>query len=246
MLIPQAFILTAMIAAEPPRAPVLVELFTSEGCSSCPPADLLLQRLQREQPVPGAQVIPLGEHVDYWNQLGWKDPFSAAGFTDRQQQYAEVLRGEGVYTPQMIVDGQVVFVGSDTERALHAIAEAAKSPKSSVSLRCAANPPELEIRIDNIRADAAVMLALTETGLQSNVTRGENRGKLMSHTAVTRRLIEIGRARKGQPFVAAPKIAIDPGWKTESLSAVVFLQDRATHRVTGASQIPISSCAASH
>ena len=215
-----------------------MELFTSEGCSSCPPADLLLQRLQQEQPIAGVQVIPLSEHVDYWNQLGWKDPFSAAGFTDRQRQYAEP------YTPQMVVDGTTAFVGSDAQRALRVIAEAAKAPKTSVSLRCAANPSGLQIRIDSMRSGADVMLAITENGLQSNVTRGENRGRLMAHTGVTRSLTVAGHAKKGQSFAADPRIAIDQSWKRENLSAVVFLQDRASRHVVGAAQIAIAGCPA--
>src|SRR2546426_9999954 len=157
--------------AESPRTPVLVELFTSEGCSSCPPADLLLGRLQQSQPVAGVEVISLSEHVDYWNQLGWKDPFSSAGFSERQRQYAAVLRGDGVYTPQMVVDGRAGFVGSETQTALRTIAEAAKKPKATVTLRCGGNPSTLAVRIEDIPgADADVALAIAENGLQSNVT----------------------------------------------------------------------------
>jgi hypothetical protein len=119
----------SLAASEPAPTPVLVELFTSEGCSSCPPADELLSRLQQSQPVAGVEVIALSEHVDYWNRLGWADPFSSAALTERQRQYATVLRGNRVYTPQMVVDGQAGFVGSDSPQALRAIAEAAESRK---------------------------------------------------------------------------------------------------------------------
>lgn len=237
------FCITVM-AAEPARIPVLVELFTSEGCSSCPPADYLLSQLLRHQPVEGVQVIPLSEHVDYWNQLGWTDPFSSAGFTDRQRQYAAVFRGDGVYTPQMVVDGKAELVGSDSRKALRAITEAAKAPKASVSLSCSANPFGLQVRIDGVQSDGDVLLALTENALDSSVTRGENRGLRMEHDGVTRRITTIGVVKKQQAFAAMPKLAIDKGWKRENLSAVVFVQDRSNRRISGAGQIAIGACSA--
>src|SRR5215468_5812047 len=116
------------------RSPVIVELFTSEGCSSCPPADAVLMQLQKTQPGPGAEVITLSEHVDYWNYIGWSDPFSSAAFSARQETYAQAFGTERIYTPQMIVDGQTEFVGSSLDKAREAIAKAARSPKADVRI----------------------------------------------------------------------------------------------------------------
>src|ERR1700691_2578855 len=111
------------------RIPVLVELFTSEGCSSCPPADALLEKLDGEQPIAGAQIIVLSEHVDYWNHLGWKDPFSSAAFSARQEMYAHRFSLDGPYTPEMVVNGSAECNGSDAQKAESAIRHAIQEPK---------------------------------------------------------------------------------------------------------------------
>ncbi len=116
-----------------PLTPVLVELFTSEGCSSCPPADALLAQLGTRQPVNGAEAIILEEHVDYWDDQGWRDPFASKAATERQEEYAKTLSAE-VYTPQMIVDGRTEILGSDEHAAERAIAKAIAGQKTDLEL----------------------------------------------------------------------------------------------------------------
>ncbi len=111
------------------KSPVLVELFTSEGCSSCPPADRVLAQLETEQPNKNAEIITLALHVDYWDNLGWKDKFSSALYSQRQSVYGQALKLNQVYTPQMVVDGQKQFVGSNLSEANKAITESAKIRK---------------------------------------------------------------------------------------------------------------------
>src|ERR1041385_5262008 len=159
---------------------VLVELFTSEGCSSCPPADSLLQKLSREQLVPGVSVIALSEHVDYWNHLGWRDPFSSEQLTARQQRYAVKIGSPGPYTPQMIVDGVEAFVGSDSERARRAIALAAARPKVDVTAEHA-GPGALHVRVPANPAPSEVFIAVVYDPAPSSVSRGENSGRRLTH-----------------------------------------------------------------
>src|SRR5579862_6113558 len=130
-----ALVFSALAASAADRpVPVIVELFTSEGCSSCPAADRLLARLEQMQPIAGAQVIAVEEHVDYWNQLGWTDPFSSPQYRARQNDYGKAFRVSDIYTPQMIVNGQSAFVGSDAGRAYHEIEAALQNSIASVDL----------------------------------------------------------------------------------------------------------------
>jgi hypothetical protein len=163
------------------RSSVLIELFTSEGCSSCPPADELLARLEQMQPIEGAEVIALSEHVDYWNRLGWTDPYSSSEFSARQNDYARAFDIDGVYTPQMIVDGRAQFVGSDSGRARKAMASASRDSKATVTVNLASEDARagsitLEVRAERLRSvsegdSAEVLLAITESGLRSSVSR---------------------------------------------------------------------------
>ena len=182
-----------------PRTPVLVELFTSEGCSSCPPADALLSRLQNEQPIPDAQIIVLGEHVDYWDGLGWRDRFSSSQLTARQNEYGARFRLNSVYTPQMIVDGTAQFVGNDQTAAWRAIASAAHSKKLSLivsTLTRTGNNVSGSVRANAVGTlSGDLYAALVEPMASTEVHRGENSGRKLQHVAVVRSLMRIGSTR---------------------------------------------------
>lgn len=232
------------------RAPVVVELFTSEGCSSCPPADALLARLDREQPVEGAEVIPLALHVDYWNRLGWTDPFSSGEFSRRQGEYSHAYGKDGVYTPQMIVDGVSEFAGGNSGRAFEAIGKAAREPKAEVTLARAAGESgtgvRLEVSVEGLPKltegdEAYVLLAITEGGLSTDVARGENSGRRLSHVGVVRRLTTVGSLAdaRGGSFKASAQVEVEKGWRRENLRAVVFAQERGTRRVLAAGSLKL-------
>ena len=179
---------------KPAPVPVVVELFTSEGCSSCPPADRLLQEFDRSQPVPGADLIVMSEHVDYWNQLGWQDPFSSAFYSDRQRAYASRLHGD-VYTPEMVIDGARGFVGSDAREASSAIREAMKHPKVALDIRTVRENGKLNVSLD-VPEDlkGPVYIALAYDAAQSKVSAGENSGRALTHVAVVFALEKANRA----------------------------------------------------
>ena len=220
-----------LTAAE--RQPVLVELFTSEGCSSCPPADTLLQDLERLQPIAGAQVIALSEHVDYWNSLGWRDPFSNHQYSVRQEQYARAFHLWSNYTPQMVVDGRTEFVGSNAAKARDAIVRAGQQPKADVSLQW--KDGKLSVHAAHVPSGAnwKVMVAVAESGLRSSVGSGENSGRTLAHTAVVRWLREAGSVRDGA-FQGDVDVTLAKGWNRDHLQAVAFVQDAATRQIAGA------------
>ncbi len=231
------------------RAPVVVELFTSEGCSSCPPADALLLKLQEQQPVGSAEIIALEEHVDYWDNLGWVDPFSSASATARQIAYAGAMGNGNTYTPQMIVDGQTEFVGSREGQARGVIGEAARRNKIEVTVmageRTADNAQVVRVKVGALAGSATdarhapdVWLAITESGLHSNVQGGENSGEDLHHAAVVRRLSKIGSAQAvasgADSFSGEERVKLNSGWKRENLRAVVFVQEGGTKKILGA------------
>jgi hypothetical protein len=246
--------------AAAPRAPggtpraVIVELFTSEGCSSCPPADALLKELTEPQKMKGVQIVALEEHVDYWNHLGWKDPYSAAEFSQRQDEYARVFATNGVYTPQMVVDGQNEFVGSRGPTAREAIEKAANQPKADIALAAGANSSPgkfaFEVQVKGMngitpRGETELWLAVTEKGLQTNVQAGENSGETLKHAAVVRILRKIETIREPAGHQRQIQVEVDPGWKKENLAVAAFLAEKNSHKIIGAVAAPLDSSIAS-
>lgn len=220
------------------KSTVLVELFTSEGCSSCPPADRLLATLEQEQPYKDIEIITLSLHVDYWDQLGWKDEFSSPIFSRRQDIYAQALRTGQTYTPQMIVDGRTGFVGSRAADAAKAIISNAKNEKAIVDLSC--ENEKLIVKISGIpkHEKLTVFLAVTEDNIATNVKRGENSGKILEHTAVVRELRSLGMLTAEQSeFSYEQFVQLLPAWKKENLKYVVFLQENYSRKILGANRI---------
>jgi hypothetical protein len=229
------------LAATPPAGPIVVELFTSEGCSSCPPADALLGKLRQAGTVEGAEVLILGEHVDYWNRLGWADRFSSAALTERQNEYARRFDLNSSYTPQMVIDGRAELVGNDESRVRRQLALAAHSPKTA-QIKLSWNAEgQLQVDIDGTaERDGQVLLAITEDGLSAQVGGGENGGRTLHHTGVVRELREIGSLRHGQ-FSSVVKIGHHSDWKSENLRAVVFVQKPGHRDVTGAASMAFAA-----
>lgn len=224
----------------PSKQAVLVELFTSEGCSSCPPADRTLAFLEKEQPYPQAEVITLALHVDYWDHLGWKDEYSASLFTQRQEFYSEALKLDSTYTPQMIVDGRTEFVGSNLGKAAKAITDAAKIQKGKIGI--VKNDDKLFVKISDLpeHENSSVYLAISENNLVSNVARGENSGMRLEHQSVVRELRSIGvltPAQKAADFEAA--VSLNQNWKRPNLKIVVFVQENASRKILGVGRIGV-------
>jgi hypothetical protein len=231
------------------RVPVLVELFTSQGCSSCPPADEFLSRLRRVQPIQAARIIVLSQHVDYWNDLGWDDPFSSRDFSRRQGEYAERFHSGRVYTPQMVVDGQTELVGNDKAAALRAIARAADVPKSPIRVSRSASPRPgeslaLDISVDRLSLPTdddtiEILLAVTESNLSSSVSRGENAGHELRHDAVVRELRNLGVLDRDGSFSAEPRVELGETWNADELGVVVFAQERESGRIRAIGQLDL-------
>jgi hypothetical protein len=227
------------------RTPVLVELFTSEGCSSCPPADALLAKLDHDQPIPNADIIILGEHVDYWDNLGWHDRFSSHQYTDRQSQYSASLNTNGAYTPQMVVDGTDQFVGNDVTHAQRAITHAAETAKLNLSL----SKPAVDAR----KVSASVSLssagshpsgdlyaALVDPVDTTDVRKGENGGRHLQHAGVVRSLQRIGSLKQLNTAPLSFSLNAPADANVADMRIVVFAQQSGQGKVIGAVETPVT------
>ncbi len=229
---------------EESRTPVLVELFTSQGCSSCPEADFYLSKLMRTQPLDHVRIIAVSEHVDYWDTPEWKDPFSAAEHTRRQRRYARKFKID-VYTPQLVVDGREHYVGSRRREVLSSIYRAGRREKATIELFAAWSDSgfiELSVSVGDLPAgtgELELWTALTEDGLVVHVERGENRGRELRHDGVARHIGDAGRIR-GQE-TRTVEVAVSDDWNRSNLRVVAFLQDPRSGRILGVeSTVPLS------
>lgn len=220
----------------PSRPAILLELFTSEGCSSCPPADELLAELARAGAVEDTPVIALELHVDYWNYLGWRDPFSDETFSQRQASYVPLLGMRGPYTPQLVVDGRHDVLGSSAPRARAAILNASEgqTTRAKLNLSLTGSGETLQLSASELpRRRVVLYAAVTESGLSTRVPRGENAGRLLPHGPVVRWLRPVAQGEGGTLQAEVP-LRLSPGWRREALQVVGFAQEAASGHVLGA------------
>jgi hypothetical protein len=220
-------------AGDAQPAPVLVELFTSEGCSSCPPADSLLESLDKRQPIAGVRIIVLSEHVDYWNHDGWVDPFSSAEFTRRQQAYDLRLGVSEPYTPQMVIDGSRECLGNDAAKVEASIRQAALRPMLPLRVTAGARPNSAAVEVDVAASGsthgAEVYAAFARDRAEDDVLRGENQGRRLSNVAILRKFKKLGKLREGAVFRAEFSVAQFAGQRL-----IAFVQEPGGGPVLGA------------
>jgi hypothetical protein len=236
---------SAAQTSTPAPNPVLVELFTSEGCSSCPPADAMIKTLDEFQPIPGAQLIVLSEHVTYWDHDGWKDPNSSPALTDRQAAYESVLHEPSSYTPQIIVDGtEQIRINYPQPQMVDIFQKAAAAPKLPIRIGDItidpANPAVLRTHIEtDVNPDkhnGDVFVAVVLDHVESQVLKGENGGKHLVHVAVVQQLTKVGKLAKGKTFAQDVQLKLAPGTDPKNVRLVAFVQESGPGTVLGAAQ----------
>ncbi len=229
--------------------PVLVELFTSEGCSSCPPADILIQKLDAHQPIPGAQLIVLSEHVTYWDHDGWKDPNSSEALTDRQSSYESALGEKESFTPQIIVDGTQQVTLANGQHIEDVLTKAKDTSKIPVRIGAVtfdtASPGILKAHIEtdanSAKHNADVFVALALDHVESQVLRGENKDRHLVHVAVVQELTKVGKLPKGKTFAQDLQLKLKPGIDPKNLRLVAFVQEPGPGKLLGAAVTKVAN-----
>ena len=241
-----ALVLATSGAVDPPapasnaaRTPILMELFTSEGCLSCPPVDTWVARIDAAQPVAGAEIIVLSEHVDYWDHDGWKDPFSSPAITERQQEYVHNLGLSDVYTPQIVVDGAFEVKPADAQQTSQNLTKAAGTPMIPVRLSSAAVSAgsltghiEVDGSADKKNADVFVAVAIDKT--LTDVLAGENNGRKLENVAVVKAMVKVGKLEKGKTFDQPFTVKLWPNADPANLRVIAFVQESGPGKVLGA------------
>lgn len=227
--------MTSFKKPEPNKGFAVVELFTSEGCSSCPPADAVVARLEKESA--GKPIYILAYHVDYWNNGSWKDAFSDAAYSARQRDYSRYLKAE-VYTPQIVVNGKTEFVGSE-EGTLHkAIASALqKEPLAQLNLTATtlgANALQVHYDVKNNGGKSVLLIALIQKSAQTKVGGGENKGRDLSHVQIVRVLhaVKLGNNQSGNETVKLPN-----GFMAETWQVAGLVQSTVNGEIMGAAKV---------
>jgi hypothetical protein len=244
LFVPGIFVpLSAATAQTPKERVALVELFTSEGCSSCPPADALLRRLNGTRTEDSVLIVGLSEHVTYWNNLGWADPFSQATYTDRQTAYGDQFRLDSVYTPQVVVNGQKQVLGSDSRALLEAVRstttggvdlhiQSAVVDKDRLQVTYAVSGP--------VPARLELWAAIADDMATSSVTRGENGGRTLAHVSVARSLTRVGGiSSAGIATISLPVPAVIPGQQKTGRHLVLFAQEQGAGKVLAVESRPL-------
>jgi hypothetical protein len=221
------------------RRPVVIELFTSEGCSSCPPADDFVRKLDTQQPVAGVQFIVLSEHVDYWDHDGWRDANSSAALTERQVEYKRSLGLGGPYTPQLIVDGTKELRFADPQQLETTFQQAATTPKVAVRIGAVSIDPavlraHVEADDDAEKHSADVFVAVTLDHVESQVLKGENGGRHLTHVAVVQQITRVGKVQRGKSFSGDVQLKLKPGTDPKNIRLVAFLQEPGPGKFLGA------------
>ena len=210
----------------------LIELFTSQGCSSCPAADKLLSEFVAKE---DDKIYGLSFHVSYWNHLGWKDPYSKKEFTERQRQYARTFSNSNIYTPQMVVNGTHEFVGSNRLKAEKAIAQAfdeAYTHKINLNRVVMDRKVEVTYKINGPLKERHLHFAIVEKDLKNRVSRGENRDRLLHHDNVVRYFKTLPAEESG--LISLP---LPPGLDPDNSAVIAYVQHQHTMKITGAARV---------